>query len=168
MYRLHQTMFKVSIQWKGTNYTVTDLCEHLDPSLPQVCRYYSVLDFWRFNETAMAADPNPTATVSQGNGKTSFGQPLPYSLVLGGMSFHANSSLSQATAFKSIIYADTSIVLTSSNPDWLDIVDAWEETLVDQIKEFSANSPLLEVSLVLQVSFAGQVFPFALFLIRFG
>jgi hypothetical protein len=143
-------MHNVSVEWKNRNYTIVDLCVHPNPSKPHVCRYYSVLDYWGFNLTAIQADHDPHIVVGGPPGQTSFRQPLMRNLVVGGMK-HDNDTLASASAFKSLIYVYSSQAAIDANPDWPAIVSAWEDALVSNTTKFSQESPLISVYLVLQV-----------------
>jgi hypothetical protein len=158
MYRLHAMMFNVSVEWKNRTYTLTDLCVHPNPAKSHVCRYYSVLDYWGFNLTAIQADPDPHLIVGGPPQQTSFRQPLLRNLVVGGMTLTGvNGSLERASAFKSLIYVRASQAATDANPDWPAIVAAWEDALVSNTTQFSQDSPLIGVYLVLQASLTDKL-----------
>lgn len=151
VYRLHMVMLNVSVVWHNRTYTTTDLCVHPNPEMPYICRYYSILDYWRFNLSAIQADVDPHATVSAPGQETCFHQPLLRNLVVGGMTFDFNGTLTAASAFKSIIYIHASQSAFKLNPDLENIIDAWEKQFVKALSDFSKQSPLISVYLVLQV-----------------
>lgn len=151
VYRLHELMLNVSVVWGNRTYTIVDLCVHPDPDTQHICRYYSVLDFWHFNLSQIQADPNPHATVSVPDQQTDFQQPLLRNLVVGGMEFSENGTLSAAMAFKALIYVHAPLDAFSRDHNLEMIIDAWETAFEGNITEFSKHSPLIDVYLVLQV-----------------